>query len=75
MSILNINALALQLVALDFSNGHAPNNGRPTKTSRALAIIHLAAHDAHAQATKKMQWKNNLPKKLVSEFLRNLMML
>ncbi len=53
MSILNINDLALQLVALDFSDGHAPNanNGGPTKTSRALAIIHLAAHDAYAQLT------------------------
>ncbi len=53
MSILNINDLALELVALDFSNGHAPNNGGPTKTSRALAIIHLAAHDAYAQVTGK----------------------
>jgi hypothetical protein len=53
MSILNINDLALQLVALDFSDGHAPNanNAGPTKTSRALAIIHLAAHDAYAQLT------------------------
>ena len=51
MSILNINDLALQLVALDFSDGHMPNNGGPTKTSRALAIIHLAAHDAYAQLT------------------------
>ena len=48
MSILNINDLALQLVALDFSDGHMPSNGGPTKTSRALAIIHLAAHDAYA---------------------------
>lgn len=48
MSILNINDLALQLVALDFSDGHIPSNGGPTKTSRALAIIHLAAHDAYA---------------------------
>jgi PAP2 superfamily len=51
MSILNINDLALQLVALDFSDGHMPSNGGPTKTSRALAIIHLAAHDAYAQLT------------------------
>jgi PAP2 superfamily len=65
MSILNINDLAMQLVALDFSDGHAPNanNGGPTKTSRALAIIHLAAHDAYAQVTKKLKpiLKNNLP--------------
>jgi hypothetical protein len=52
MSILNINDLALKLVALDFSDGHTPNNDGPTKTSRALAIIHLAAHDAYAQVAK-----------------------
>jgi hypothetical protein len=59
MSILNINDLALQLIALDFSDGHAPNanNGGPTKASRALAIIHLAAHDAYAQITKKFKPK------------------
>ena len=52
MSILNINDLALKLVALDFSDGHTPNNDGPTKTSRALAIIHLAAHDAYIKVTK-----------------------
>jgi hypothetical protein len=51
MSILAINKLALELVARDFSDGHAPTNGGPTKTSRALAIIHLAARDAYAQVT------------------------
>lgn len=64
MSILNINDLALQLVALDFSDGHMPSNGGPTKTSRALAIIHLAAHDAYAQLSGQMIQpilKNNLP--------------
>jgi hypothetical protein len=56
MSINNINDLALELVAKDFSDGHAPkaNNGGPTKTSRALAIIHLAAHDAYAKITGKL---------------------
>jgi membrane-associated phospholipid phosphatase len=53
MSILNINDLSLELVAMDFSDGHMPNNAGPTKTSRALAIIHLAAHDAFAQVTGK----------------------
>ena len=48
MSISEINKLALDLVARDFSDGHTPNNGGPTKTSRALAIIHLAARDAYA---------------------------
>jgi hypothetical protein len=50
-NILGINDLALELVALDFSNDHSPNNGGPTKTARALAIIHLAAHDAYAKVT------------------------
>src|SRR5258705_8649288 len=51
MSVLGINKLALDLVARDFSDGHTPNNGGPTKTSRALAIIHLAARDAYAKVT------------------------
>ena len=51
MSIEFVNDLALRLVAEDFSNGHMPNQGGPTKTSRAMAIIHLAAHDAYAQVT------------------------
>jgi hypothetical protein len=57
MSINNINDLALDLVAKDFTfdDKHtAPNNGGPTKTSRALAIIHLAAHDAYAKVTGKL---------------------
>ena len=53
MSILSLNDLALNLVARDFSNGHQPTNAGPTKTSRALAIIHLAAHDAYAKVTGK----------------------
>ncbi len=48
MSIQSLNDLALDLVARDFSNGHDATNAGPTKTSRALAIIHLAAHDATA---------------------------
>lgn len=55
MTILTINDLALQLVANDFSNGHSPSNGGPTKTSRALAIIHLAAHDAYAKVTGQLK--------------------
>ena len=64
MSILNINDLALKLVANDFSNGHAANanNAGPTKTSRALAIIHLAAHDAYAKVTGQLNPQlGNLP--------------
>ncbi len=49
MNILDLNTLALDLVAKDFSDGHAPHNGGPTRTSRALAIIHLAARDAYAK--------------------------
>jgi membrane-associated phospholipid phosphatase len=51
MSILKINDLALQLVANDFSKASPakPSNAGPTRTSRALAIIHLAAHDAYAK--------------------------
>ena len=57
MSILSINKLALELVAKDFSFNEqhkAPNNAGPTKTSRALAIIHLAAHDAYAKVTGQL---------------------
>jgi membrane-associated phospholipid phosphatase len=51
MSILSVNKLALDLVARDFSDGHTPTNAGPTKTSRALAILHLAARDAYAKVT------------------------
>ncbi|HEY9825235.1 MAG TPA: hypothetical protein V6D19_07290 [Stenomitos sp.] len=56
MTILKINDLALQLVANDFSKAapNSPTNGGPTKTSRALAIIHLAAHDAYAKVTGQL---------------------
>src|SRR5262249_51265566 len=48
MNILDLNKLALDLVAKDFSDGHAPHHAGPTKTARALAIIHVAARDAYA---------------------------
>ena len=51
MSMDALNALALELVADDFSLGHRASQGGPTKTSRALAIIHLAGHDAYAKVT------------------------
>jgi membrane-associated phospholipid phosphatase len=47
--ISDINDLALRLVAMEHSVGNTAQNGGPTRTSRALAIIHLAAHDAYAQ--------------------------
>jgi hypothetical protein len=50
-SIVDINKLALDLLAMDFSDGHAATNAGPTKTLRALAIVHLAARDAYAQVT------------------------
>jgi membrane-associated phospholipid phosphatase len=53
MSIQLVNDLALDLLARDFSNGRTPTNGGPTRSSRALAIIHLAAHDAYAKVTGK----------------------
>jgi membrane-associated phospholipid phosphatase len=46
-TLLELNQLTLDLVAADFSDGHSPTQGGPTKTSRALAIIHLAIHDAY----------------------------
>ena len=68
MSIEIINDLSLRLVAEDFSNDHAAaaNNGGPTKTARAMAIIHLAAHDAYAQVTAAFAAKlSGLPPKPV----------
>ena len=53
MEIMLLNDFALRLVANDFSKPSPakPTNGGPTKTSRALAIIHLAARDAYAKVT------------------------
>lgn len=51
MSIVDLNKLALDLVARDYSDGHAASQPGPTKTSRALAIIHMAARDAYAKVT------------------------
>lgn len=46
--VLLLNQLSLDLVAADFSDGHSATQGGPTRTSRALAIIHLAIHDTYA---------------------------
>jgi hypothetical protein len=51
MTIEKLNELASELVKRDYSNGHSPTQAGPTKTSRALAIIHLAAYDAYAKVT------------------------
>ena len=61
MSILTVNKLALDLVARDFSDGHAATNGGPTKTARALAIIHLAARDAYAKTVLPVPFTPTLP--------------
>ena len=47
--VLHLNQLALDLVAGDFSkpSNTPPSNGGPTRTARALAIIHLAMYDAY----------------------------
>ena len=45
--VLNWNAIALQAVADDHSGTFgAPVQGGPTRTSRALAIVHIAIYDA-----------------------------
>jgi hypothetical protein len=56
-SILFWNAVALEAARVDFANlgsanpAEAPQQGGPTFTSRALAIAHLAMHDAYMGAT------------------------
>ena len=50
-AILHWNQVALDAVRSDFTPGNKdekPEQGGPTRTSRALAIIHLAMYDAHA---------------------------
>ena len=53
--ILFWNGIALEANRRDFSNvpgteKPAPEQGGPTLSSRALAIVHLAMYDAHAGA-------------------------
>jgi Vanadium chloroperoxidase N-terminal domain/PAP2 superfamily len=53
-AILHWNNLALEAVKQDFSgNPPAPEQGGPTGTSRALAIVHLAMYDAFNSIAKK----------------------
>ena len=59
--VLVLNQLALDLVAADFSDAHTPTQGGPTRTSRALAMIHLAIHDAYAILTGKLKAKLKSP--------------
>lgn len=61
-SILYWNAVALEAARVDFAhagNGNAeqaPQQAGPTFTSRALAIVHLAMHDAYQGATGNMTY-------------------
>src|SRR5262245_56537100 len=44
--ILHWNAVALDALKGDYTLGHAPDQGGPTRDSRALAIVHAAMFDA-----------------------------
>jgi hypothetical protein len=44
--ILHWNAVALDAVKNDYALGHTPDQGGPTRDSRALAIVHAAMFDA-----------------------------
>ena len=64
--ILYWNSVALEANRRDFSNvpGKAvpkPEQGGPTLSSRALAIIHLAAYDAHAGVVNNPMLPRYLP--------------
>ena len=49
------NDVALETVARDFTGTGAPAQGGPTRTSRALAIVHLAMYDAFNSIAKVFQ--------------------
>src|SRR5207248_5579863 len=44
--ILHWNAVALDALKNDYAPGHTPDQGGPTRDSRALAIVHAAMFDA-----------------------------
>ncbi len=44
--ILQWNAVALDALKGDYTLGHTPDQGGPTRDSRALAIVHAAMFDA-----------------------------
>jgi Vanadium chloroperoxidase N-terminal domain len=46
-SILFWNEVVLDATKEDFSSANPPEQGGPTRTSRALAIVHLAMYDAY----------------------------
>src|SRR5262249_17495083 len=45
-AVLRWNAVALDAVKNDYALGHTPDQGGPTRDSRALAIVHAAIFDA-----------------------------
>src|SRR5689334_18185208 len=64
--ILYWNAVALEANRRDFSNVPGtdkplPEQGGPTLSSRALAIVHLAMYDAHAGAINNPALPRYLP--------------
>ena len=44
--VLSWNAVALDAIKNDYALGHTPDQGGPTRDSRALAIVHAAMFDA-----------------------------
>src|SRR5262245_52136911 len=44
--VLKWNSVALDAVKNDYDVGHTPEQGGPTRASRALAIVHAAIFDA-----------------------------
>lgn len=52
-AILYWNAVALEVTRRDFTDSFiaSPRQGGPTRTSRALAIVHIAMHDAYVAIT------------------------
>jgi Vanadium chloroperoxidase N-terminal domain len=63
-AILYWNEVALDAVAQDFTpkTTPKPEQGGPTKTSRALAIVHLGMYDAYNGIANQYQpYLNNLP--------------
>lgn len=66
-SILHWNQIALEAVKTDFSTSDptidpSPEQGGPTGTSRALAIVHLAMYDAYVGITGGQTYLSYEPK-------------
>ena len=64
-SILFWNDVALEANRVDHTDVSAerqPEQGGPTLSSRALALVHLAMHDAYAGVSKDVDFQTYLPK-------------